>query len=279
MTTDRLFDVSGLVTVVTGASGGIGASVARCLAERGAQVVLAARREAPLAELAGELPGASAVPADVTDPDACQALIDRAVELYGRVDVLVNNAGRYAIEPAEDETPETFRGVVEVNLHATFALSRAAGRRMLDAGSGSIINIASIFGMVGSGRIPQASYSASKGAVVNLTRELAAQWARRGVRVNAIAPSFFQTEMTTQLFDSESATKWMRRNTPMGREGRLDELHGAVVFLASRASSYVTAPPSPSTADEPRCEVGQRYTVLRWPMRSTCTDRAASSMV
>jgi NAD(P)-dependent dehydrogenase (short-subunit alcohol dehydrogenase family) len=240
MNPDPLFDVSGLVAVVTGASGGIGASLARCLAERGAAVVLAARREAPLAELAGELPGASATRCDVTDPAACEALIDGAVERHGRIDVLVNNAGHYAVEPAEEETPETFRGVVETNLNATFALSRAAGRRMLEAGSGSIVNIASIFGLVGSGQIPQASYSASKAGVLNLTRELAAQWARRGVRVNAIAPSFFATEMTTQLFESDQATRWMRRHTPMGRAGQLDELHGAVVFLASRASSYVT---------------------------------------
>jgi NAD(P)-dependent dehydrogenase (short-subunit alcohol dehydrogenase family) len=237
---DPLFDVSGTVAVVTGASSGIGASIARCLAERGAVVVLTARREAPLSELAGQLPGASAVPCDVTDPAACEALIDGAVGRHGRLDVLVNNAGHYAIEPAEEETPETFRGVVDTNLNATFALSRAAGRHMLEAGSGSIVNMASIFGMVGSGQVPQASYSASKAAVVNLTRELAAQWARRGVRVNAIAPSFFETEMTTRMFDSEQATRWMRRHTPMGRAGRLDELHGAVVFLASRASSYVT---------------------------------------
>ena len=230
---DPLFDVAGRVAVVTGASSGIGAGMARCLAERGATVVLAARREKLITELAAELPGASAEVCDVSDPAQCARLVERTVTAHGRIDVLVNNAGSYAIGPAQDEDVDTFASVLNTNLVSVFALCRAAARHMLDTeDGGSIVNVASIFGLVGSGQIPQASYSASKAGVVNLTRELAAQWARRGVRVNAIAPAFFDTEMTTALFGDEKAMRWMRRTTPMGRAGELSELHGALVFLA-----------------------------------------------
>jgi NAD(P)-dependent dehydrogenase (short-subunit alcohol dehydrogenase family) len=214
--------------------------MARCLAERGATVVLAARREKRIADLAAELPGAEARTCDIADTAAGTALVDGVVADHGRIDVLVNNAGTSAIGSAEDEDPDTFAQVVHTNLVATFALSRAAGRHMIAGDGGSIVNVASIFGLVGSGRLPQASYSASKAGVVNLTRELGAQWARRGVRVNAIAPAFFDTEMTAGMFGDERAEAWMRRTTPMGRAGELSELHGALVFLASDASSYVT---------------------------------------
>ena len=237
---DPLFDLTDRVVVVTGASAGIGASAARCLAGRGAKVVAAARRADRLEELVADLPGALPVVCDVTDPEQCQALVDRAVEVHGRIDVLVNNAGSHHIGPAEDETVETFSAVLDVNLTGVFALTRAAAAPMLAAGRGSVITISSVFGLVGAGQVPQASYSASKGAVVNLTRELGAQWARRGVRVNAIAPAFFSTEMTTAMFTDEGAERWMRRKTPMGRAGELAELHGALVYLASDASSYVT---------------------------------------
>lgn len=238
--TDPLFDITGRVALVTGASSGIGASMARCLAERGATVVLAARRQKRIADLAAELPGAEARTCDVADTAACAALVDGVVADHGRLDVLVNNAGTSAVGPAEHEDPDEFARVVQTNLVATFALSGRAGRHMIDGGGGSIVNVASIFGMVGSGRIPQASYSASKAGVVNLTRELAAQWARRGVRVNAIAPAFVETEMTAGMFGDERSEAWLRRTTPMGRVGELHELHGALVFLASDASSYVT---------------------------------------
>jgi NAD(P)-dependent dehydrogenase (short-subunit alcohol dehydrogenase family) len=240
VSTDPLFDLSERVVVITGASSGIGESAARCFAERGATVVAAARRKERLDDLVADLPGALAVPCDVSDPAACQDLVDRTLQTHGRVDVLVNNAGSQHITPAEDETPEGFSAVVDVNLNSVFTLSAAAARPMLAAGKGSIITVASIFGLVGAGQIPQAAYAASKGAVVNLTRELAAQWARRGVRVNAVAPAFFATEMTSEMFDDEGADRWLRRKTPMGRPGELAELHGALVYLASDASSYVT---------------------------------------
>lgn len=241
MNTDQNhFDVNGRVIVVTGASSGIGASIARCLAANGARVVVAARRLDRLQAMADSLPDALAVVCDVSNAEDCQNLIDRAVVWGGRIDVLINNAGAYTIRPAEEDTMEDFDHVMNVNLRSVFALSTAAGRYMLKEGTGSIINIASTFGLVGSGAIKQAPYAASKGGVVNLTRELSAQWSRRGVRVNAIAPAFFDSEMTTTMWDDEATMRWLRRQTPMGRRGELNELHGPVLFLASDASSYVT---------------------------------------
>jgi NAD(P)-dependent dehydrogenase (short-subunit alcohol dehydrogenase family) len=156
------------------------------------------------------------------------------------VDVLVNNAGVEGVVPAEDETIDDFRSVLDVNLTGAFHCAQLFGREMLAQGAGSIVNVASIFGVVGVGQIPQASYAAAKGGLVNLTRELAAQWARRGVRVNALAPAWFPTEMTAEMFADERATKWMRQRTPMGRAGRVEELVGPLLFLASDAASYVT---------------------------------------
>src|SRR5206468_2695097 len=138
---------------------------------------------------------------------------------------------------ALDEDPARFKDVLEVNLVAPFALSRLVAAHMIEAGGGSIVNLASILGLVGLGQIPDAAYAASKGGVVNLTRELAAQWARRGVRVNAIAPAFFHSEMTDEMFASERGVQWIERHAPMGRPGMEGELGGAVVFLASDASS------------------------------------------
>ena len=235
-----LFDLTGRVVIVTGASSGIGADASRCFAACGAHVVLAARRTDRIGALAAELAGSLAVPTDVTDEASCKNLIDSTINAFGHLDVLVNNAGTFTIEQAESEPLTTFRHVVETNLVATFMLSRLAAEPMFTAGRGSIINVSSIFGLVGCGGFPQTSYAASKGGIINLTRELAAQWARRGVRVNAIAPAFFETEMTAEVWDDERMVQWLARKTPMGRPGELAELHGALVYLASDASSYVT---------------------------------------
>lgn len=238
--THNHFTVTDRVVIVTGASSGIGASVARCFAEQGARVVLAARRADRIEALAAELPQAMAVTCDVTDDEQRNALIDATIARWGRIDVLINNAAAYSIQPAERESVESFTSIVDINLVSVFALSAAAARHMLPAGAGSIINIASIFGLVGSGAVQQASYAASKGGVVNLTRELSAQWSRRGVRVNAVAPAYFSSEMTESMWEDEATMKWLRRQTPMGRRGELEELHGPLLFLASDASSYVT---------------------------------------
>jgi NAD(P)-dependent dehydrogenase (short-subunit alcohol dehydrogenase family) len=241
---EELFGLTGRVAVVTGASSGLGVGFARALAQAGASLVLAARRADRLESLAAELGEAGVevlpVACDVTDSSQVDALKDACLERFGRVDILVNNAGTTEVVPAEDETEEAFLRVLNVNLNGSFYCAQRFGRVMLDAGAGSIINVASIFGFVGSGSIPQAGYAASKGAVVNMTRELAAQWARRGVRVNGIAPGFFRSEMTEEMFADERSMSWLRKKTPAGRPGEVEELAGAVIFLASDASSYVT---------------------------------------
>ena len=234
------FRLDDRVALVTGASSGIGASLSAALAGAGARVVMSARRVERLDELAKSLPGSVAVRCDVADDSDLEALVQTTVEECGRIDILVNNAGISEVQPAEDEPPEVFRQVVAVNLIAPFLLTRLVARHMLANGGGSVINIASVLGLRGVGQIPQAGYAASKGGLINLTRELAAQWARRSIRVNAIAPAWFPTEMTDEMFADEGAQRWIRRRTPMGRPGQLDELDGALIYLASDASAYVT---------------------------------------
>ena len=237
---DPLFDIAGKVAIVTGASSGLGRQFAKAMAQRGAYVVAVARRSDPLLALVDEHPDRIlAIAADVTNDEQMQNVIDRAVEWRGSVDIVVNNAGITSIQPAEEEDAETFSKVVDVNLVALYRLCHLAGRRMLEQGQGTIINIASINGLVASWSIPEAGYCASKGAVISLTRELAAQWADRGIRVNALAPGYFRSELTEELFTSSAGERRFRR-MPMRRGGRSDELNGALIFLASNASSYMT---------------------------------------
>jgi NAD(P)-dependent dehydrogenase (short-subunit alcohol dehydrogenase family) len=236
-----LFRLDGETAIVTGATSGLGVRFAQVLCGAGASVVVAGRRADRLDALAAELGGdrALAVPTDVTDPDAVTHLVEAAVDRFGSVNVMVNNAGLSLPIPAEEETAEAFSRVVDVNLTAVFHCCATAARWMLEHGGGSIVNVASVLGLGASWRIPQASYAASKGGVVNLTRELGAQWASRGVRVNAIAPGWFPSEMTEHLFDNERGVRYVERRTPAGRPGRPDELDGVLLFLSSQASSYV----------------------------------------
>lgn len=237
---DPLFDVRGANILVTGASSGLGRRFASALAERGASVVAVARRESALQDLAAEHAGRIlAVTGDVTSEGDVARIVAEATSWRGSIDVLVNNAGITSVQPAELEDAETFARVVDVNLTALYRLCHHVGRQMLEGAGGSIINIASINGLVASWSIPEAGYCASKGAVISLTRELAAQWADRGIRVNAIAPGYFRSELTEELFETDAGVRRFRR-MPMGRPGEAHELDGALVFLASQASSYMT---------------------------------------
>jgi NAD(P)-dependent dehydrogenase (short-subunit alcohol dehydrogenase family) len=236
-----IFRLDGRTAIVTGASSGLGVRFAEVLHAAGANVVLAARRVDRLEALAAGLHGAVAVPCDVTVDDDLVRLVHTAAERFGSLDVLVNNAGTTSIGPAETEEPAAFRAVLDVNLTAAWRLSQLAAHEMLAAGRGTIVNIASILGLVGGGQIPQSSYVASKSGLVGLTRELGAQWARRGIRVNAIAPGWFESELTQDMTTNEDGgLRWIRNKTPMGRPGRAHELDGALLFLASDASSYMT---------------------------------------
>jgi NAD(P)-dependent dehydrogenase (short-subunit alcohol dehydrogenase family) len=203
-------------------------------------VVVAARRLDRLEALARELDGAVPVACDMGVAEDVDRLVATTVDRLGRVDVLVNNAGIGVPEPAEEESLAQFRRTVDVNLIGLFQLTQGCGRVMIEQGSGVVVNVASIMGLISTPPIANAAYCATKGAVIMLTRELAVQWARKGVRVNALAPGWFRSEMTEEMFESERSLAFIARNTPMARGGAEDELDGALLFLASDASSYVT---------------------------------------
>jgi NAD(P)-dependent dehydrogenase (short-subunit alcohol dehydrogenase family) len=227
------------VALVTGASSGLGQRFAVVLCAAGCRVVVTARRADRLAQLCDSAGGrATFLDGDLTNPDHRQALVDLVEERYGRLDILVNNAGRSDDGPLEGQTLEELTSVIDLNLVATLDLCRLAARLLFLADRPSVINVASMYGIVAS-RGPMAAYNASKGAVVNLTRNLAAQWGDRGVRVNALAPGFFPTEMTGGLTDPVWAATIAQR-TLLGRIPTIDELDGPLLFLASAASSYVT---------------------------------------
>ncbi len=211
------------------------------LVAAGASVVATARRAPRLEELASALGSAVApLAGDVTDSELPARAVGLAVSRFGRLDVLVNNAGTSNVQAAEDETVERFARIVDVNLVAPFAWARAVHGAMRETGGGSVVNITSALGLVGIGRIPQAAYCASKGGLTNLTRELAAQWASDGIRVNNLAPGWFRSEMTHEMMEDERSLRYIERTVPLRRPGRIDELDEALLFLASDASSYVT---------------------------------------
>jgi NAD(P)-dependent dehydrogenase (short-subunit alcohol dehydrogenase family) len=227
------------VVVVTGASSGLGEQLARALAAAGAVPVLAARRADRLAALQQEMPQADAVVCDVTDAADRDRLVETVMERHGRLDGLVNNAGMGATGPALRSDPATFARVLDLNLTAPFALSVLAAARMRSNGGGSIVNVASVMGLRSIGEIPDAAYVASKAGIVGLTRELASQWGRHGIRVNAVAPGFFASEMTAELGDDPHAfPEFLLARTPLG--GMAGELDEAVLFLLGPGASFVT---------------------------------------
>ncbi|MGV0642167.1 SDR family NAD(P)-dependent oxidoreductase [Mycolicibacterium sp. XJ879] len=235
------FRLDDKVVIITGASSGLGVSFAEACAQAGADVVLAARRAEKLSGTADLVRSAGRraliVPTDVTDPQQCTALVEAAMEEFGRVDVLVNNAGVGTAVPATRETPEEFRSVVDINLHGSYWTAQACGR-VMQPGS-SIINISSVLGLT-TASLPQAAYSASKAAVIGLTRDLAQQWgSRKGIRVNAIAPGFFHSEMTDQYVPGY-LEQTLAARVVLQRVGNPDELSAALIWLASEAGGYVT---------------------------------------
>jgi NAD(P)-dependent dehydrogenase (short-subunit alcohol dehydrogenase family) len=234
------FRLDGQVAIVTGASSGLGDRFARVLHAAGATVVVAARRADRLERLVEQLPGAVAIAADLSLGDDRERLIAQTVEQCGGVQILVNNAGIGHKIAVEDEDLDMFREAIEINLTAVWHLSKLAGQSMVAAKYGSIVNVASVLGHVGSAPIKQAHYCASKGGVVNLTRELALQWARKGVRVNALCPGWFESEMTAGMESDEGSQRFIAQNSPIPRMGAADELDGALLLLASRASTFMT---------------------------------------
>jgi NAD(P)-dependent dehydrogenase (short-subunit alcohol dehydrogenase family) len=229
------------VIIVTGASSGLGEQLARALAAARAVPVLAARRAERLEQLQRELPGVHCVACDVTDADDRERLIGAVMDRHGRLDGLVNNAGVGATAPALKTSTEAFARVLDVNLTAPFALSCLAASRMRSNGGGAIVNVASVMGLRSIGQIPDAAYVASKAGIIGLTRELASQWGRYGIRVNAVAPGFFASEMTAALGnDPEAFPPFLLERTPLGRGGRTGELDQAVLFLLGSGSSFVT---------------------------------------
>lgn len=229
--------LDGRVVVLTGASLGLGQALAEALRTAGARLVLAARHTEELQAQAAE--GEHVVRCDVTDEQDRTGLVDATLDAFGRVDALVNNAGFARSAPATEEEQHDVRRTLETNLSAPFHLCRLFGAQMLEQGSGSIVNVASVSAHRVMNRYPLASYTAAKAALVALTRELAWQWGRGGVRVNAVAPGWFPTRMNGFLQDPDQAG-WVADHTSLGRSGAVPEIAGPVLFLLSPASSYVT---------------------------------------
>ncbi len=238
------FDLSGKVAVVTGAGQGLGREFARALANAGADIVVAELNPETGPDAAAEIRKigrqALALETDVRDRSSVQSAVDASLDAFGHIDVLVNNAGITIWGEAENVPSEEWQKVLDVNLTGLFYCCQAVGKVMIKAGGGSIVNVASMSGLVANVPQSQASYNATKAGVIQLTKSLAVEWARHGIRVNSISPGYMDTPMARPHFDDPKVGGvWMDR-IPMGRAGRPEELGPAVVFLASGASSYVT---------------------------------------
>ncbi len=236
-----MFSLEGKTAVLTGASSGIGARMARVLAAAGARVVVIARREDRLREISQEYANVIPIAADLAETDEVLRAADLALEALGSVDILVNNAAWVAGGvKAEDETHEQIRRTLAINLEAPILLAQKFMPGMREKGAGSIVNVSSIVASVGIGSFPQAVYSASKGGMEAITREWSAQWSRFGVRINNLAPGFIDSEMSGAVINEERVQKWILRNTLIPRHGIPSDFDGAILFLASDASAYVT---------------------------------------
>ena len=240
------FDLSGQVAIVTGCSTGLGVQMAKALANQGAKIVAIARRKEKIDAVAKEIADTYkvetlAIPCDITDTEKVNAAVDEVMKKFGRIDIVINNAGTGAVAPAEDITDEQFNGELNVDLGGTFKVARAVAKKaMIPAKYGRVINIASMYGLVGNKICGSAPYHAAKGGVVNLTRALAAEWGKYNITVNSICPGYFYTPLTKETLDSDFFQQNAKTMIPLERYGNEGELDSAAVFLASPASTYVT---------------------------------------
>ncbi|MBO4610152.1 MAG: SDR family oxidoreductase [Lachnospiraceae bacterium] len=240
------FDLTGQVAVVTGCSTGLGVQMAKALASQGANIAALARRKDKIDEVAAMLEKefgvkAIGVQCDITSTENVDAAIDEVMKAFGRIDILINNAGTGAVAPAEEITDEQFHNEMDIDLFGTFRVSRSVAKKaMIPANYGRIINISSMYGLVGNKICGSAPYHAAKGGVVNLTRALAAEWGAKGITVNAICPGYFYTDLTTETLNSDFFQANAKTMIPLERYGKEGELDSAALFLSSPASSYVT---------------------------------------
>lgn len=240
------FDFKGQVALVTGCSGGLGVQMAKALASQGCNIVALARRMEKLEEVAAEITAAYGVEVlpikcDITDTASVDAAVAQTMEKFGRLDIVINNAGTGAVAPAEDITDEQFENEMNIDLEGTFKVARAAAKQaMIPAKYGRIINIASMYGLVGNKIAGSAPYHAAKGGVVNLTRALAAEWGKYGITVNSICPGYFYSDLTRDTLNSDFFQQNAKTMIPMERYGDEGELDTAALFLASKATTYVT---------------------------------------
>lgn len=244
MSNKNLFDLTGRVAVITGASSGLGVQMAKAYAKQGANIAIMARRKEKLEAVATEIRALGVkclpVPCDVTDTNAIIEAVETIEKEYGKVDIVVNNAGTGYVGPAVEMKDEDWNWNVELDLNSVFKVSREFAKGMIKNNYGRIINISSMYGLVGNMALPSAGYHAAKGGVLNLTRALAAEWARNGITVNCICPGYFETELTADTLKTDSFSEYTKATVPLGRYGNEGELDSTAVYLASEASSYVT---------------------------------------
>ena len=239
------FDLTGQVALVTGCSTGLGVQMAKALANQGANIVALARRKNMVDEVAENIEKEFGVKAigvlcDITDTAAIDNAITEIIEKFGKIDILINNAGTGAVAPAEDITDEQFENELNIDLAGTFKVARAVAKKsMIPNKYGRIINIASMYGLVGNKIAPASPYHAAKGGVVNLTKALACEWGEKGINVNAICPGYFETPLTKETLDSEYFQNYARTMIPMARYGKEGEVDSKAIYIASPMSTYV----------------------------------------
>ncbi|MCR5466324.1 MAG: SDR family oxidoreductase [Lachnospiraceae bacterium] len=239
------FDLTGNVALVTGCSTGLGVQMARALANQGADIICLARRKNLVDEVAEQIRKdfgvkAIGISCDITDTERVEAAVKEAMDTFGRIDILINNAGTGAVAPAEQITDEQFQWEMDVDLFGSFKVARAvANQAMIPAGYGRIINIASMYGLVGNKIAPAAPYHAAKGGMVNMTRALACEWGEKGITVNCICPGYFETPLTKETLESDFFKEYAKTMIPLARYGREGELDTTAIFLSSKLSTYV----------------------------------------